>query len=347
MNENLIIPANYKSYLDIVETERAIKIIKDHFQTRLAKKLGLCRVTAPLFVRAREGINDDLNGVERPVSFNVRGADDLPVEIVQSLAKWKRMALAKYRFVYPMGIYTDMNAIRPDETLDNMHSIYVDQWDWEKIIKEEDRNLDYLKNTVKDIYFCIKETEEYICSLYDHISPILPDDIKFVHSEELLEMYSDLSPFQREKEICKKFKAVFLIGIGADLKDGKPHDKRAPDYDDWTSVNGPEGYRGLNGDILVYNPVLNIAFEISSMGIRVDKKVLKYQLGALNSSDRLNLFYHNALMEDRLPLTIGGGIGQSRLCMIYLRKAHIGEIQAGIWSKRTIDQCRENGIFLL
>lgn len=347
MTDHLIIPSNYESKLNLVETEHAIKIIKDFFQDNFSKKLGLKRVTAPLFVPSNTGINDDLNGIERPVSFSVKNAGNLEVEVVQSLAKWKRMALADYGFKYPQGIYTDMNAIRPDETLDNLHSIYVDQWDWERIIKAEERNLDYLKNTVEKIYSAVKETEEHICSIYSHFNPILPERIEFIHSEELEEMYPHLSPFERETEICRKQKAVFIIGIGAKLSNGKPHDGRAPDYDDWISVNNSSGCRGLNGDILIYYPLFDKAFEISSMGIRVDSESMITQLKEAGRMDKLDLIFHKRLVSGELPLTIGGGIGQSRLCMLFLRKAHIGEIQAGIWSKDTIDICRKKGIFLL
>lgn len=344
---NLIIPKNYDNPLGILDTEYAIKLIKDYFQKRLSEKLNLYRVTSPLFVEKNTGINDDLNGIERPVSFNVPGADKMDVEVVQSLAKWKRMALAKYGFHYPQGIYTDMNAIRPDEDLDNLHSIYVDQWDWEKIISDQERNIEYLKKTVLLIYSALKDTEEFICTKYKGLDPILPEKIEIIHSEELLRMFPDLDPCEREKEICRRHKAVFIIGIGGELNDGRPHDGRAPDYDDWSTPNNIFDYRGLNGDILIYYNILDMAFEVSSMGIRVDRDALMYQLKEKDQLDRLELLYHKTLMNNELPLTIGGGIGQSRLCMLLLKKAHIGEIQAGIWSKDMIEICKKNNILLL
>ncbi len=345
--KNLIIPENYSSLLNLVETESAIKAIKDFFQSSFSSALGLERVTAPLFVPSGTGINDDLNGIERPVSFTVKGADNIDVEIVQSLAKWKRMALADYGFRYPQGIYTDMNAIRPEENLDNLHSIYVDQWDWEKIMLPQERNLDFLKDAVKRIYKSIKDTEEHICGIYPHLDPILPDEIFFIHSEELLEMYPGSPPSIREKKIAEKHKAVFIIGIGARLSDGRPHDGRAPDYDDWISVSCDKGYKGLNGDILIYYPLLDCAFELSSMGIRVNKDSLIRQLDECRTANKLELMFHKRLYNDELPLSIGGGLGQSRMCMVFLRKAHIGEIQAGIWPEDMKNKCRENNIMLL
>lgn len=346
-DNSLIIPDNYGSILDIAETENAIKTIKDYFQNSFSANLGLKRITAPLFVPAGSGLNDDLNGVEKPVSFSVPCADGLKVEIVQSLAKWKRVALAEYGFVYPEGIYTDMNAIRPDENLDNLHSIYVDQWDWERIILPEERNLDYLRDMVTRIYQSVKSTEDHICSLYPGFTPFLPPDIYFIHAEELLEMYPDRTPAEREYLITVREKAVFIIGIGCELSDGLRHDSRAPDYDDWISLNNEKGYRGFNGDLLVYYPVLDKAFELSSMGIRVDRESLAAQLKMRGEMHKLTLGFHKRLMNNQLPLTIGGGIGQSRLCMLFLRKAHIGEIQAGIWPDEMIRLCRENNIILL
>ena len=346
MVEKLIIPDNYTSVLDLKQTEQAIRQIKEFFQINLAFELNLIRVTAPLFVKSHTGINDDLNSVEKPVSFFVKDLHDLPLEIVQSLAKWKRLMLADYQFKVGDGLYTDMNAIRPDEKLDNLHSIYVDQWDWEKVISPKDRNPNYLTEIVEKIYDVIKRTEKYIAYLYPDIKPVLPEKITFIHTEDLAESYPNSSPKQREEIICKDKKAVFLIGIGADLKNGKPHDGRAPDYDDWSSPT-VEGKRGLNGDILVYNPVLDCAFELSSMGIRVDAETLLKQLTIRNVLDRKELYFHKRLLENSLPQSIGGGIGQSRLCMFFLRKAHIGEVQSSIWSEEMIQSCRVNNIHLL
>lgn len=346
MQTATVSPKGYTSLLNLKETERAIRLIKEFFQTNLAFELSLIRVTAPLFVKAGTGINDNLNGIEQPVSFNIRAMDGTGVEIVQSLAKWKRMMLADYGFKYGEGLYTDMNAIRPDEVLDNLHSLYVDQWDWERIISEEERNLDFLKGIVQKIYDVIRRTEKYITYQYSNIQPILPEEITFIHSEELEDQYPDLTPKEREHIVCKQYGAVFIIGIGGNLKNGKPHDGRAPDYDDWsTPVDG--GYRGLNGDILVYYPVLDCVFELSSMGIRVDPEALIRQLEITGDADRKELLFHRRLLNDELPLSIGGGIGQSRLCMLYLRKAHVGEIQASIWPDEMIQQCRENSIVLL
>lgn len=342
---SLVIPKGYKTPLDLEETEKAIKLIKDFFQTGLAKELSLRRVTAPLYVRAGTGINDTLTGVEKPVSFKIKDDGYAEAEIVQSLAKWKRMALADYGFGQGQGIYTDMNAIRPDEKLDNLHSIYVDQWDWEKVIAKEQRSLDFLKETVRSIYKVIRETELFICKKYHEIKPVLPEEISFVHTEELEETYPDKSPKEREYMITKEKKAVFIIGIGWKLKSGKTHELRAPDYDDWSTPT--QIGRGLNGDILVWNPVLEKEFELSSMGIRVDKKALLLQLEIMDALDRKELKFHKALLEGKLPLSIGGGIGQSRLCMFFLRKAHIGEIQSSIWPDKMVKECKDNGIFLL
>lgn len=337
---------NYRSLLDLKETESAIRTIKEFFQVNLAKALNLRRVTAPLFVKSGTGINDDLNGVERPVTFNIKDDHNSKVEIVQSLAKWKRMALADYHFDHGEGLYTDMNAIRPSETLDNLHSIYVDQWDWEKIINREERTIGFLTSIVKKIYAVMKSTEMHIWKKYPQINPLLPGEITFIHTEELEDRYPDLSPREREQVICKEHKAVFLIGIGNDLKNGKPHDARAPDYDDWSTV-AENGRKGLNGDILVWYPVLNIAMELSSMGIRIDQESLDRQLELAGATARRELLFHRRLLAGELPLSIGGGIGQSRLCMFFLRKAHIGEVQSSIWPEEMIDHCSKNNIFLL
>ncbi len=346
MNTKLLVPRGYRSVLDLKETERAIRLIKEFFQVNLAVELNLSRVTAPIFVRSGTGINDDLTGVERPVRFNIGDMDDAQAEIVQSLAKWKRMMLADYGFERGGGLYTDMNAIRADETLDNLHSLYVDQWDWERVISNEERNLDFLKHIVRKIYGVITRTERYIAQQYPTLGPILPEEITFIHSEELVDRYPRLTPAEREKEICREYGAVFVIGIGADLKDGRPHDGRAPDYDDWSTETG-DGHRGLNGDILVNYPLLGDAYELSSMGIRVDPETLVRQLEISGNTDRKKLLFHRRLLAGELPLSVGGGIGQSRLCMFYLRKAHIGEIQASIWPEDMVRECKANNIVLL
>jgi len=342
----LILPKNYTSVLDLKQTEKAIKLVKDTFQDNLAGELRLRRVTAPLFVLKGTGINDDLNGVERKVTFPIKDLDEREAEVVNSLAKWKRMALADYGIDQGYGIYTDMNAIRPDEELDNIHSLYVDQWDWERVISEKERNVEFLKYIVRKIYEVLKRTEFNIFEHYPNLVPSLPEEIRFVHAEELQAEFPNLSPRRREMEIAKRHQAIFVIGIGGDLADGKPHDGRAPDYDDWTTPT-VNGYKGLNGDIILWNPILESAFEISSMGIRVDKDVLVKQLKHSNKTDRMELMFHQRLLNNELPLSIGGGIGQSRLCMYFLRKAHIGEIQSGIWPKRMMEDCRENGIILV
>lgn len=340
-----IIPPGYRPLLSVRETEYAIKQIKDFFQTHLASALRLTRVTAPLLVAGGTGINDDLNGVEAPVRFPVRAMDGGTAEIVQSLAKWKRMALADLSIPPGRGIYTDMNAIRPDERLDNLHSLYVDQWDWERVITPEERNLDFLRAVVRRIYDVLKQTEDFVSGLYPEITPVLPEEIHFVHSEELEKQYPGLSPREREERVCREYGAVFVIGIGAPLCNGQPHDGRAPDYDDWSSVT--PGGRGLNGDIVCWYPLLQRAFELSSMGIRVDAAALAFQLRATGAEDRRGLLFHRRLLGGELPLSIGGGIGQSRLCMFYLRKAHIGEVQAGLWPADMIRACRENHVPLL
>lgn len=343
---HLTFPKNYQSLLDIKNTEHAIKFIKDHFQTNLAAELKLKRITAPMFVKKGTGINDDLNGVEKPISFRVKDIENEEFEIVQSLAKWKRLMLADLEIYNGKGIYTDMNAIRPDEILSNIHSIYVDQWDWEKIISPADRNLDFLRQTVKKIYNALRRTEFLVSEEFPLIKEKLPDTIKFIHSEELQTQYPDINPKEREKRIAESFGAVFIIGIGSKLADGKPHDGRAPDYDDWTTETG-KGYRGLNGDIILWNPVLESAYEISSMGIRVDKETLLKQLIITGDENRKELYFHKRLLNDELPLSMGGGIGQSRLCMYLLDKAHIGEVQAGIWPDKMVESCVKAGIKLL
>jgi len=341
-----IVPKNYKSILDLKQTEKAIKLLKDTLQENLSSELRLRRVTAPLFVLKNTGINDDLNGTERKVAFSIKDLDDSDAEVVNSLAKWKRMALADYHINEGYGIYTDMNAIRPDEELTNLHSLYVDQWDWERVINKKDKTTDYLKYVVRKIYEVMKRTEFVIYENYAQIKPILPDQITFIHSEELLAEYPNLSPAERENEAARKYGAIFIIGIGNKLEDGKPHDSRAPDYDDWTS-SSENGYKGLNGDIILWNPILQMAFEISSMGIRVDKKVLLKQLELTDTLDRKNLLFHQQLILGKLPLSIGGGIGQSRLCMFFLKKAHIGEIQCSIWPETIRRECRKHNIILV
>lgn len=342
---SLMIPKAYKPVLDQEKMEQAIKQVKLRFQEELSQALDLRRVTAPLFVLSGTGINDNLNGVERPVSFEIPAVGGQRAEIVHSLAKWKRMKLGAYNIEPGKGLYTDMNAIRADEELDNIHSLYVDQWDWERTITSEDRNLAFLKKIVKKIYQALRDTEAYVCGTYTEISPVLPENIHFIHTEELLAKYPDLSSKDRENIIAKEYGAVFVIGIGGELADGKIHDGRSPDYDDWSTPT-ENGYKGLNGDIIIWNPVLESAFEISSMGIRVDKKALLEQLKIRGCEDRKNLLFHKNLLEDRIPLSIGGGIGQSRLCMFFLRSAHIGEVQASIWPEDMIERCAENNIIL-
>ncbi len=346
MSKQLLLPKNYKNLLDLTETEQAIKLVKDTFQENLSAELRLRRVTAPLFVLKGTGINDDLNGVERKVTFPVKDIADKEAEVVNSLAKWKRLALADYKLSPGYGIYTDMNAIRPDEELDNIHSLYVDQWDWERVMTAEERNLDFLKYIVRKLYEVFKRTEFVVQEYYKEIEPVLPDDIVFIHAEDLLAEYPGLTPKEREYEAVKKYGAVFIIGIGGELANGKPHDGRAPDYDDWITPTS-HNYKGLNGDILLYNPVLDISFEVSSMGIRVDKKSLLEQLIIAGAEDRKTLQFHRRLLNDELPLTLGGGIGQSRTCMYFLRKAHIGEIQSSIWPDDMHETFKKQGINLL
>jgi len=346
MNDFLYIPTGYKSLLDLKQTEHAITIIKDSFQKFLSAELRLRRVTAPLFVMKGTGLNDDLNGTERPVTFPVKGLDNKYVEIVHSLAKWKRMMLADYDIEPGYGIYTDMNAIRPDEDLDNTHSIYVDQWDWERHIRPWERNLEYLVDIVKRIYEAMKHTEFVVFEKYPNILPILPEKITFIHAEELYDLYPGLSPKEREDKITREHGAVFIIGIGGQMPCGEKHDGRAPDYDDWSSPT-IKNYKGLNGDILLWNPVLNRALEISSMGIRVNPEVLERQLKERGEEHRTSLMFHKRLLNNELPLSVGGGIGQSRLCMYFLRKAHIGEIQASIWPDEMREACARSNIFLV
>ena len=342
----LIRPINYEQLLNMKQTEQGIKQIKDFFQANLSTELRLRRVTAPLFVLKGLGINDDLNGVERAVTFPIKDLDDARAEVVHSLAKWKRLTLAEYDVEPGYGVYADMNAIRADEELDNLHSLYVDQWDWEAVITPEERNLEFLKRVVRRIYAAILRTEYLTCETYDQIKPFLPRDIHFIHSEDLLALYPDKTVKEREDLIAKKYGAVFIIGIGGKLANGEPHDGRAPDYDDWTTETG-EGKRGLNGDILIWYPVLGRAVELSSMGIRVDREALLRQLKLSGKEDRLQLYFHQKLVKGELPLSIGGGIGQSRLCMVLLHKGHVGEIQASIWPEQMIRECAQMGMPLI
>ena len=332
----LVIPQKYETSLGIIETQQAIKDLKDFFENRLGERLKLTRVSSPLFVLPETGTNDNLNGVEKPVSFQVPYLNK-DAEIVHSLAKWKRMALKKYGFSVGRGIYTDMNAIRKDEELDNLHSLYVDQWDWELVINKEDRTKETLQKVVKTLYKVFKETEEHVHNIYPEVGCELPEEITFINSQELLDMYPDLTPKEREDAIVREKKAVFLMQIGKTLSTGEKHDGRSPDYDDWD----------LNGDILFYNSVLDRAIELSSMGIRVDEEALERQLKIAKCEDRKKLDYHKALLEGKLPYTIGGGIGQSRICMFFLNKAHIGEVQVGIWPEEMVKECRSAGIELL
>ena len=335
--ERLYIPDHYISPLNIRETEVAIKEVKDHFEHALAKSLHLTRVSAPLFVNPSTGLNDNLNGIERPVSFGVREQNDTEFEIVHSLAKWKRLALKRYNFHSGEGLYTDMNAIRRDEDTDNIHSIFVDQWDWEKIISREERNTETLEYTVRKVYSALKDTEQYISRRYNYIEPLLPDEITFITSQELENLYPDRTPKEREYKIAKQKKAVFISQIGKTLASGEKHDGRAPDYDDWD----------LNGDIIVYYPILDIALELSSMGIRVDERSLARQLKLSGCEDRAELDFQKALLNGELPYTVGGGIGQSRICMFYLRKAHIGEVQSSVWPDIIAQEALAHGIQLL
>jgi len=333
----LIIPENYESKLNLHDTQVAIKTVKDFFQKSLAERLNLLRVSAPLFVTPESGLNDNLNGVERPVSFDIKEKPGATAEIVHSLAKWKRYALKKYGFSYGEGLYTDMSAIRRDEDTDNIHSIYVDQWDWEKIIRKEERNVEMLKNVVRLVYKALKKTEKYMAIEYDYIEEILPKEIFFITTQELEDLYPDCTPKEREYRIAKLKGAVFIMQIGGTLASGEKHDGRAPDYDDWS----------LNGDIIVYYPVLDIALELSSMGIRVDEEALLRQLKLAGCPERAELPFQKAILDGELPHTIGGGIGQSRICMFYLRKAHIGEVQVSLWPDDVMKDAEEHGIQLL
>ena len=335
--EHLYIPPDYKSELSLYDTQVAIKTVKDFFQKTLAEQLYLLRVSAPLFVTPESGLNDNLNGVERPVTFGIKEQNERPAEIVHSLAKWKRYALKQYGFHIGEGLYTDMSAIRRDEDTDNIHSIYVDQWDWEKILLKEDRNVEYLKDTVRKVYKALKKTEKYMSIQYDYIEEILPKDIYFITTQELADRYPDKTAKEREDLIAQEKGAVFLMEIGDKLADGKPHDGRAPDYDDWH----------LNGDIIVWYPVLGHALELSSMGIRVDEEALARQLKLAGCEERASLPFQKAILEKKLPYTVGGGIGQSRICMFYLRKAHIGEVQVSIWPDEVREKAARYGINLL
>lgn len=332
-----IIPKGYQSGLNLHDTQVAIKMVKDFFETLLAERLNLLRVSAPLFVDPASGLNDNLNGVERPVDFEIKEIDGIKAEVVHSLAKWKRYALKKYGFSKGEGLYTDMNAIRRDEKMDNIHSIFVDQWDWEKVISREERTMETLKNTVRIVYKVLRKTEKFMAIQYDYIEEILPPDIFFITTQELADMFPDYTPKEREFYIAKAKGAVCIMQIGDVMENGERHDGRAPDYDDWQ----------LNADIVVYYPVLDIALELSSMGIRVDEAALKSQLEKAGCTERAELPFQKAILENQLPFTIGGGIGQSRICMFFLRKAHIGEVQSSIWSEEIIKETSESGVQLL
>jgi len=336
----------YTDLLDLIKTERAMHFVEEFFQKELAGALNLTRVSAPLFVRTGTGINDDLNGIERPVSFGIKADGDAQAVVVHSLAKWKRMALARYGCKPGEGLYTVMNAIRADEELDAIHSLHVNQFDWERVMTKEERSVDFLKMIVRKIYSVLRATERAVEERYPEIVAILPEDIHFIHAQELETMFPTLTVKEREHAICKKHGAVFIIGIGGDLASGLPHDGRAPDYDDWSTKTG-DGFKGLNGDILVWHPVLGHSLELSSMGIRVDKEALMRQLIIRGNHDRTGLTFHRMLLEDKLPLSIGGGIGISRLGMYFLRKAHIGQVQASVWPDHIVTACEARGIALL
>lgn len=342
----LIEPKNYKPLLNARETEQGIKVIKEFFQENLATALRLRRVTGPLFVPRGLGINDDLSGKERPVSFKMKDLGDAEAEVVHSLAKWKRLTLAVQKVEPGYGIYTDMNAIRADEELGNLHSLYVDQWDWERTMRPEERTREYLERTVQKIYAAMLRTEFLVCERFPMLEPQLPEEVFFIHSEELRRLYPQATPKEREQLITRSYGAVFIVGIGGKLGDGQPHDLRAPDYDDYSTL-AADGLAGLNGDLLVWNKVLDCAVEISSMGIRVDREALLRQLQESGQQERAELYFHRALLEGELPLSVGGGIGQSRLCMLYLQKAHIGEIQASIWPEEMRQRCKEIGFPLI
>lgn len=340
------LPAEYTPLLDLKQTELAIKQIKETFQLNLSSSLRLRRVTAPLFVLQGRGLNDDLNGYENAVSFPIQDMNGAVAEVVHSLAKWKRVTLADYNISHGYGIYTDMNAIRAHEELDNLHSLYVDQWDWERVISPEERTISFLRCIVRKIYSAILQTEFALSESYPQLKPSLPEKITFIHSEELRAKYPGLTPKKREEAITKEYGAVFIIGIGNKLGDGEPHDNRAPDYDDYSTPN-EEGYYGLNGDLMIWSDVLGKAMELSSMGIRVDRKALLHQLEISGKSERAELYFHRRLLDGSLPLSIGGGIGQSRLCMLLLRKAHIGEIQSSIWPEEMRNECKAMNIPLI
>lgn len=334
--KNLTIPSSYPNRLSIMETEKAIKLVKDTFETELAAVLDLTRVSAPLFVRPESGLNDDLNGVERPVQFDIKDIN-ADVSIVHSLAKWKRMALGRYGFHPGTGLYTDMNAIRRDEELDNLHSVYVDQWDWEKVILEEERTLPVLKHAVREIVSAIVGTEKKLCARFDQLDCFIKDEVHYISAQALEDKYPKLTPKEREHAICEEYGTVFITGIGGKLHSGEPHDSRAPDYDDWD----------LNGDLLIWYPLLHRSIELSSMGVRVDAATLRHQLEIAGCEERKDLAFHKMLLDGYLPLTIGGGIGQSRLCMVLLQKAHIGEVQASTWPDDMVNECEANGVLLL
>ena len=343
----LIIPKDYKALLSLQQTEIAIKKIKDFFLSSISTELRLRRVTAPLFVLKGLGMNDDLSGTERPVTFPIKDMGDAQAEVVHSLAKWKRVTLAEYEVANGYGIITDMNAIRADEELDNLHSLYVDQWDWERVMPEECRTVEYLKKIVERIYGAILRTEYFICETYPSIEPFLPEEVTFIHAEELLQRYPTLSPKEREDAICKEYGAVFIIGIGCELSNGEKHDRRAPDYDDYSTISEDSRYAGLNGDLLIWYPILERAIELSSMGIRVNAEALERQLKDSGKEERKQLYFHRRLLEGSLPQSIGGGIGQSRLCMILLHKAHVGETQSSIWSDEMRSACKDAGMTLI
>ena len=343
----LFIPHNYQAALSLQQTEIAIKQIKDFFLSNISTELRLRRVTAPLFVLKGLGMNDDLSGTERPVTFPIKDMAEAEAEVVHSLAKWKRVTLAEYEVPEGYGIITDMNAIRADEELDNLHSLYVDQWDWERVMPESERTVEYLRRIVERIYGAILRTEYHICETYPQIKPFLPEQITFIHAEELLKRYPTLSAKEREDAICKEYGAVFIIGIGCRLSNGEKHDRRAPDYDDYSTVDEKTGLAGLNGDLLIWYPVQERSIELSSMGIRVNREALERQLRESGKEERKTLYFHRRLIEGSLPQSIGGGIGQSRLCMILLHKAHVGETQSSIWPEDMRKTCREAGMTLI
>ncbi len=339
-------PEGYTPFMDAKHTERAVKFVKDTFERELSGELYLSRVTSPLFVAKGSGINDDLNGIERPVSFEVMNMKNLKMEIVHSLAKWKRMALADYSFEKGTGLYTDMNAIRPDDSIDEIHSIYVDQWDWEMVMPDNSRNLGYLTYIVKKIYNALKRTEFLVGEIFPQCAPYLPEEITFIHSEDALNRYPDLSPAEREKELAKEYGAIFIIGIGKELKDGEVHGGRAPDYDDWSTPTSENTY-GINGDIIVWDRVRQDSLELSSMGIRVDQEALLRQLKITGKEERTELYWHKRLLNGEFPQSVGGGIGQSRICMFLLKKAHIGEVQASVWPEEVHEEANRHNVTLL